>query len=159
VRLTQTQEDTKVKAPFLAGRLLFGGFFLYNGINHFKQRGAMAQYAGSKGVPRPDVAVMASGAALILGGSSLILGVKPKVGVAMISGFLAGVSPVMHNFWRIEDPNQKMNEMINFTKNIALLGAAMALLGADEPWPASVPVGQPNALQRGRQAVHGLLAA
>jgi putative oxidoreductase len=40
-----------MKAPFLIGRLLFGGYFLYNGINHLRNREQMAPYAESKGVP------------------------------------------------------------------------------------------------------------
>ena len=46
-----------MKAAFLLGRLMFGGLFLYNGINHLKQRQALSQYAGSKQVPNPDLAV------------------------------------------------------------------------------------------------------
>jgi hypothetical protein len=34
----------------------------------------------------------------------------------------------MHTFWKIQDPMAKMGEMINFTKNIALLGAVLILL-------------------------------
>jgi len=133
-----------VKGPFLLGRLMFGGFFLYNGINHLKQRKQLAQYASSKNVPKPEFAVVASGVALLLGGASLLLGVKPKLGAAMVAGFLAGVSPVMHDFWRAEDPNQRMNDMINFSKNLALLGGALALMGVEEPWPASIPMAQPR---------------
>ena len=44
------------------GRVIFGGFFVYNGLNHFKQRQALTQYAGAKDVPQPDLAVLASGA-------------------------------------------------------------------------------------------------
>lgn len=131
-----------MKAVFLVGRLVFGGFFLYNGIHHLKERKSLAQYAQAKNVPMAEAAVTATGVALIAGGASILLGVKPKLGAAAIAGFLAGVSPVMHDFWRIEDPNQRMNEMINFTKNLALLGGALALMGLDEPWPASIPVGQ-----------------
>ena len=133
-----------MKSPFLLGRLMFGGFFLYNGINHLKQRKQLAQYASSKNVPKPEFAVVASGVALLLGGASLLLGVKPKLGAAMVAGFLAGVSPVMHDFWRAEDPNQRMNDMINFSKNLALLGGALALMGVEEPWPASIPMAQPR---------------
>ena len=135
-----------MKGAFLIGRLLFGGYFLYNGINHFKHRNMLAQYAGSKNVPKPDVAVTVTGAALIIGGASILLGIKPKLGAAAIMGFLAGVSPIMHDFWRMEDPNQRMNEMVNFTKNMALLGAALALMGVEEPWPASLPAAEPRKL-------------
>jgi len=131
-----------MKATFLLGRLVFGGFFLYNGIHHLKERKNMGQYARAKNVPLAEAAVAATGVALIAGGTSILLGVKPKLGAAAIAGFLAGVSPVMHDFWRIEDPNQRMNEMINFSKNMALIGGALSLMGIDEPWPASVPIGQ-----------------
>jgi len=131
-----------VKAPFILGRLLFGGFFLYNGINHFKELDGLAQYAKSKKVPNPQLAVAASGAALLVGGASLLLGVKPKLGSAAVAGFLAGVSPVMHDFWKQQDPQQRQMEMIQFSKNMALLGGALALMSVEEPWPASVPGAQ-----------------
>lgn len=137
-----------MKLPFLLGRLAFGGYFLYNGINHFKNRKMLAQYAGSKHVPQPDVAVIAGGAMLILGGTSILLGVKPKLGAAAVIGFLAGVSPVMHDFWRQEDANQRANDMINFTKNLALVGGALALMGVEEPWPARVPIPRPEVTER-----------
>lgn len=127
---------------FLLGRLLFGGFFLYNGINHVKNHGMLSQYAGSKKVPAPDVAVGGSGALLLLGGLSIILGLKPRVGSAALLIFLAGVSPTMHDFWNASDPQQRQADMIHFMKNMALFGAALALMGIQEPWPASVPIAQ-----------------
>ena len=147
-----------MKAPFLLGRLIFGGFFLYSGINHFRNREMMTQYAASKNIPVPDAAVTVSGAALIAGGASLLLGVKPKLGAAAIAGFLLGVSPVMHDFWRREEPDQRRAETINFLKNMALLGAAMALMGVEEPWPASLPVAQPTPIDRVRRAVRKIAA-
>jgi putative oxidoreductase len=128
---------TRMKALFLIGRIVFGGFFLYNGINHFKQKEGLAQYAGAKNVPNPEVAVIASGIALATGGTSIILGVKPQFGILAILGFLAVVSPTIHDFWSIDDPQQSQNEMIHFSKNMALLGAALALAGV-EKWPLSV---------------------
>jgi putative oxidoreductase len=139
----------KMKSVFLIGRLIYGGFFLYNGIHHLKERKAMAQYAQSKKVPMAEVAVTATGVALIGGGASILLGIKPKLGTAAIAAFLAGVSPVMHNFWQMEDPNQRVNEMINFSKNVALLGSAIALMGVAEPWPASVPISREEVEARG----------
>ena len=143
-----------MKVPFLLGRLIFGGFFLYNGINHLKQRKQLAQYAQAKKVPAPDFAVTASGVALLLGGASILLGIKPKIGALSIAGFLAGVSPVMHDFWKAEDPTQRVNDMINFSKNMALLGATLALMSVEEPWPASVPVSNQH-----RYATRDIVAA
>ena len=142
-----------MKLPFLLGRAIFGGYFLYGGINHFKNREMYSQYTASKGVPYPELAVEASGAALLLGGASILLGVKPKLGTAALIGFLAVISPVMHNFWSFEDQEKKMNEMVNFGKNMALLGGALALMGVEEPWPTSVPVGQPSRIERARRFI------
>ena len=133
-----------MRVPFLLGRLLFGGYFIMSGVNHFKQKKQMTQYAAAKGVPKPDIAVQATGAVLILGGTSILLGIKPKLGTAAVIGFLAGVSPIMHDFWKAEQPEQRMNDIINFTKNVALAGGAIALMGVEEPWPASVPVLAPK---------------
>lgn len=143
-----------MKLPFLLGRLIFGGFFLYNGINHLKQRKQMAQYAQMKHVPAPDVMVTATGVALLIGGASILLGVKPKIGALSVAGFLALVSPVMHDFWKVEDPSQRMNEMANFSKNMALLGATLALISVKEPWPVSVPIGK-----RDRYTTRNIVAA
>ncbi len=148
-----------MKAPFLLGRLIFGGFFLYSGIHHFVDRKTLARYAASKKVPVPDIAVVASGAMMIMGGASILSGVKPKLGTLAIMGFLAGVSPMIHDFWSHEDPNQREAEMVNFTKNLALLGGALALMGVEEPWPASVPVAQPSALERIRKFARRRIAA
>lgn len=145
-----------MKSAFLIGRLVFGGFFFYNGIRHLKQRKQLAQYAETKNVPMAEAAVASTGVVLIAGGTSILLGVKPKLGTAAIAGFLAGVSPVMHNFWSVQEPNERMNEMINFSKNMALLGSALALMGVDEPWPVSVPISQEEIAARGYE---DLLAA
>ena len=147
-----------MRVPHLLGRMLFGGYFILSGINHFKNTRDLAQYAAAKNVPKPDLAVELTGATLIAGGASILLGVKPKLGTAAIIGFLAGVTPVMHDFWTQADPQQRLNDSINFTKNIALIGAAMSLMGVDEPWPASL-MSQPTARQRARRILRESLAA
>jgi hypothetical protein len=88
-----------------------------------------------------------------------LLGAKPKLGAAAIIGFLAGVSPIMHDFWKQESPEQRMNDMINFTKNLALVGGAAALMGVEEPWPASVPAMKPTVRQRARRMLRDSIAA
>ena len=127
--------------PHVLGRAIFGGYFLYNGINHFMHRRNLAGYAGSKGVPKPDLAVELSGAMMIAGGLSLLTGYRPKIGSALITAFLAGVSPQMHAFWKEEDPQRRQGEMVNFLKNIALVGAAMIAAGSRQPWPMAAGQG------------------
>ena len=127
-----------MQALHVLGRAIFGGFFVYNGINHLKNAQGMAQYAGAKGVPAPRQAVQGTGAMLLAGGLSVVAGIKPRQGLALIVGFLVPVSLQMHRFWEEEDPQKKQMEMIQFMKNMALVGASLALMGLNEPWPASV---------------------
>ncbi|MFN3326208.1 MAG: DoxX family membrane protein [Bryobacteraceae bacterium] len=137
-----------MRIPLFAGRILYGGFFLYNGINHFLAWKQMRDYAASKNVTNPGAAVTGTGALLIAGGASILAGYMPKAGLAAVVTFLVGVSPKMHDFWRIEDPDQRTTEMINFSKNMALLGAALCMTAIREPWPLSLPAGQAESERR-----------
>ncbi len=147
-----------MKTVFVLGRLIFGGFFLYSGLHHFQEKKSMAQYAAAKNVPAPDVAITASGVLLLLGGASVLLGIKPKVGTLAIMGFLAGVSPMIHDFWKTEDAQHRQIEMAQFMKNVALFGAAMALMSMEEPWPVSIPIGQPSRLEQVKRYVRRVAA-
>ena len=71
----------------------------------------------------------ASDSVLIASGQSLLLGIQPRIGAAGGAAFLAGVSPVMHNFWKQTDPAQQQNEMIPFSKNMAMMAAALSMSG------------------------------
>jgi putative oxidoreductase len=126
-------------ALFVLGRMIFGGFFAYNGVNHFLHQKMLSQYAEAHGVPAAESAVPATGAMLLAGGASIMAGVKPRQGLAAVIGFLVPVTFQMHRFWEEQDPNQRMNEMVNFSKNLALVGAALMMLKIDEPWPGSLP--------------------
>jgi putative oxidoreductase len=127
-------------AALLIGRAIFGGFFVYNAVNHFKNMEMMTQYTQSKDVPAAKLAVAISGAMIGAGGLSVLAGVRPKVGASLIAGFLFGVTPIMHAFWKQEDQQQKMNEMVHFSKNVAMLGGALLAAAAPEPWPAAITV-------------------
>src|SRR3954471_13526367 len=92
-RNRERKETGPMKAVFLVGRIIYGGFFFYSGVNHFKHHDALVQYSSAKSVPRPEWAVKASGAMLVASGASVALGIKPKWGTLGLIGFLAAVSP------------------------------------------------------------------
>ena len=113
------------------GRAVLGGFFLYNGVNHLSNTEALAGYASAKQVPNPQQSVTLSGALLIGAGASLILGVKPKLGALGAAGFLAVASAQFHDFWNVDDAQQKQADLIQFSKNVALIGAMLAVAGSE----------------------------
>jgi putative oxidoreductase len=119
---------------FLLGRIIFGGYFIFNGINHFMKINMMSGYAKTKGVPMPSVSVALTGLLLLCGGLSMLLGIQPHVGIVLLVIFLLPVTLMMHNFWKVADSQMKMMEMINFMKNMALLGAVLMFLAIPVPW-------------------------
>jgi putative oxidoreductase len=127
-----------MRALHVLGRAIFGGFFVYNGINHLQHAGGMGQYAAAKGVPAAEQAVQATGVMLLAGGLSIMAGLKPRQGLAAIIAFLVPVSLQMHRFWEESDPQARQTEMIQFMKNMALVGAALTLMHNSDSWPASI---------------------
>ena len=120
------------------GRILFGGFFIMSGINHFTNAGMMSGYAKSKNVPGAYLAVVGTGVMLVLGGLSVLLGLFPVVGLVLIVVFLLPTSVLIHNFWTVEDPQARAAEQVNFLKNLALAGAALALVYGAADWPLTL---------------------
>ena len=58
--------------------------------------------------------------------------------VILLVVFLLAASFGIHNFWTVKDPQAKMNERINFLKDIALLGFVLMTLLIPRPWPFSL---------------------
>ena len=114
------------------GRFVVGGFFLYSGVNHLTQLDSMTDYAAAKHTPNPKFDVEASGVLMIAAGASVAFGVKPKLGAAGILAFLAMATPIFHDFWAQSDPEKKQTELTQFWNNVAMMGAALALMGAEE---------------------------
>ena len=123
---------------FLLGRILYGGFFIVGGINHFRHLGMMAGFTSSKGVPAAKAVVVFSGLLVIVGGLLIVAGWCVPIGVACIVLFLLPVTFVMHAYWTETDPMQRISQRVNFQKNVALLGAALMLLMIQGPGPLSV---------------------
>src|SRR5260370_40952019 len=91
-----------MRALFVLGRTICGGYFLYNGINHLIHEKMTSQYAAHKGVAAPDLAVAASGALLIAGGMSVLAAVRPRQGLVAIIPVLIPLSLQMPRFWDVE---------------------------------------------------------
>jgi uncharacterized membrane protein YphA (DoxX/SURF4 family) len=85
-------------------------------------------YAKSKGVPSPRVAVLVGGALLILGGLGFVLDMDIQIAALALLLFLVPTTFMMHAFWKVTDPMHKMSETINFTKNLALIGALLMMV-------------------------------
>jgi putative oxidoreductase len=118
-----------VDVVFLLGRILFGLLFVSSGFMAHLGEGGRAgrEYARSLGAPSPDVLVPLSGITIIVGGLLIALGLWADLGALLVIGFLVGITPIMHAFWKIDDPQMRAIQSAMFFKNTALLGAALII--------------------------------
>ena len=112
----------------LIARVLFVALFFGSALGHLTQTDGMAGYAASKGVPMARAATLGTGVLMLVGGLSVLLGVWGDLGALLLFVFLVATAFMMHAFWRETDATAKQTEMIQFNKDIALAGAALAFL-------------------------------
>jgi putative oxidoreductase len=105
------------------GRIMFSLIFLLSVPNHFKHE--TVAYAAAAGVPLAHVAVPLAGLVALVGGLSVALGFHARMGAIALLVFLVPVTLFMHKFWGLSDAQQAQMQMINFMKNVALMGGAL----------------------------------
>lgn len=115
-----------MKYTALLGRIMFSVIFLHAAPGHFS--GGAVHYAAAQGVPLPAIAVPVSGMLALLGGLSLLLGLKARWGAGLLLLFLAPVTLMMHAFWAAQDPAAAQMQQIQFMKNLAMAGGALFVL-------------------------------
>jgi putative oxidoreductase len=77
---------------------------------------------------------MVTGAMLVVGGASVLFGILPIVGLSLLILFLLSTLVTMHAFWNLEDPQLRAADQVNFLKNVALIGASLALMYGASDW-------------------------
>ena len=107
------------------GRLLYSAIFLMTVFGHFSA--GYVGYAAQAGLPAPGLLVPLSGVIAILGGLSITLGYKAKIGGWLIVLFLVPVTLKMHAFWAVPDPMMHGIQLAMFWKNVSMLGAALLI--------------------------------
>ncbi len=115
----------KALAPI--GRLLFSAIFIFSGVNHFIHVNQMVGAVQSAGIPAPRLAILGSGAIILVGGICVLLGIFARLSAVLLALFLLATAFTIHRFWGIADPQMAQDQMGHFMKNIAMAGGALIL--------------------------------
>ena len=115
------RDATRFVAPL--GRLFLAIIFVFASLGHFKHE--EIAYAVQAGVPLASLAVPFSGIMALVGGLSVLLGYRARIGAWLLVAFLVPVTLMMHKFWAVDDPMRAQMELVNFLKNVGLLGGAL----------------------------------
>ena len=62
-----------------------------------------------------------------VGGLSILLGYRAKIGAWLIVLFLVPVTVTMHNFWAVTDPMMAQLQLAMFMKNLSMLDGALLI--------------------------------
>ncbi len=114
-----------MKYVVLLGRVLFSSIFIMKSFHHFSA--GSIDYAVSMGVPMPSLLVPIAGILSLLGGLSILLGYKARIGAWILVVFLLPVTFIMHKFWEVQDGHFVMMQHFCFMKNLSMLGAVLMI--------------------------------
>jgi putative oxidoreductase len=99
--------------------------FLLSAPGHFSP--TIIGYAAAQGVPAASVLVPLAGILAFVGGLSVALGYRARIGAWMLVVFLVPVTLMMHRFWAAGDPAVALLQRVMFLKNLAILGGALVV--------------------------------
>ncbi|ELS00711.1 putative membrane protein [Xenococcus sp. PCC 7305] len=108
----------------LAARICLCSIFLNSGISKIFGFSGTAVMMANKGLPIAGILLLFTIAFQLLGGFSLLLGYKVKLGSILLILFLIPATLVFHN--PLADPSQ----LNSFLKNIGLIGGLLMVIYA-----------------------------
>ncbi len=115
-------------AIHILGQIILGGYFIYNGVKHFRDHKDYTAYAAAHQVPVAGASVYLTGALLLLGGLGVFFNIYMGVAILLLVIFLIPTSVMMHPFWKLDNPAEKAAQKVAFLKNMALLGSLFLIV-------------------------------
>ncbi len=113
----------------LLGRILICVIFLNSAFGKITNPRATMDIMEKHGLPLVQIGLPAAIAAEALGGLSLLLGLRARIGAGVLFVFLIPTTLFFHNFWAYAgDAAAYRGQMTNFMKNLAILGGLLMLV-------------------------------
>ncbi len=113
----------------LIGRLMLVAIFLLSAVGQKIPKFAeTAAYMGLEGVPMPKIMLGGAIVFLIVGGLSVAVGFKARIGATLLLVFLLLATYFFHDFWTEIDPMLKQEQMIQFMKNASMMGGMLIII-------------------------------
>jgi len=109
------------------GRVLLSLIFLASGLGKIAAWDATAGYMASEGMTLVPLFLVAAILFEVLGGLSVLLGMKARVGAAALIVFLIPATLIFHDFWAFEGMERQIY-MAMFMKNLAIMGGLLLVI-------------------------------
>lgn len=118
----------RLARPALATIFITGGLDSLRrpGVRTDIARPLIEKLAGMTGLPNdPELAVRVNGATMAVAGLALATGRMPRVAGGLLAATLIPTTYAAHPFWSTEDPAKRKQELLQFQKNLGLLGGVL----------------------------------
>ena len=109
-------------------RLLMAAVFLFAGISKFLDSESAIALMISKEISNAQLWFYVATFVQIIGALSLILGWKTRFGAFALLGFLFVTNYLMLAFWNEPEGVAKQADMMNFVKNLSVMGGLLYLI-------------------------------
>jgi putative oxidoreductase len=109
------------------GRALLSLIFIMSGVHKLTAWNETTGMMTSEGMQMAPFFLAGAVAFELLGGLSVLLGIKARMGAAALFLFLIPTTLIFHDFWTYAGTKQQM-EMINFMKNLAIMGGLLMIV-------------------------------
>jgi putative oxidoreductase len=128
---------SRLRGPVtVLGRVLLATiFFMSAAGNKIPNFNTVVGYMETAGVPAAPFVLVGAIVFLIAGSVSLVLGYRARLGAGLLLVFLVLATYYFHGFWRIADPQAQQEQVIQFMKNLSIMGAMLFIIAnGSGPW-------------------------
>ncbi len=115
------------------GRTLFATIFVIAGYDSLTKPGGRTNLVSENlPLPEPELMVRLNGASMVVGGTALAIGLKPRLAALGLAAALVPTTYAGHQFWKQSDPGMRRNQQVHFNKNVSLIGGLLTYALTDD---------------------------
>jgi putative oxidoreductase len=112
------------------GRALLAAIFLTSAVtHHVPDTNKIIDELEAKQVPQPQIAHYVSLACMLIGGVSVLIGFKARIGALLLALFLGAATYYYHDFWHLAAGSDEFKaQMMHAMKNATIMGGLLFIL-------------------------------
>jgi putative oxidoreductase len=115
-------------SPFL-GRLALAWFFGAAGYNIVANFAQMSHQLTAKHVPLAPLVLVLAFSLIVMGVFSILVGYHTRHGAVLLFGMTIAATVLLHDYWHMADPAARRAEFEIFSRDIAICGGLLLLVG------------------------------
>jgi putative oxidoreductase len=113
----------------LIGRAMLAWFFLSAALDYAGRWHGTITMLAMQNVPAPALLAAIGIVVMLIGSISLLFGFHARYGAMLLFAFTLLASIMMHDYWRIKDAVTSAADFEIFSRNIAIAGALLFIVG------------------------------